>query len=409
MQHFEDVQKVLKDIYSPVIVNQVPKISPLYSFFEKKTAPFAGKQFIIPLQLTYTESVGARAAGDYTLPEAQKITYDQSYIKVKKIYGRVAIDGLAMKSSEGRGGWVDLMTNEIKGATNAFAVDLDRQLLCGGKGILGVVKNAIGTTPQNYVEIKNPGGNANDTDTNVTKFFRKGMVISFESAPTVKYTITDVNPSQERIVVSPDVSNLAANTNIYRHGVYSSTADDIGEIMGIDGIVSDGNAPGTLHFQGIDATACREWQSYVDSSTTTFSELAIQEALDAMELLSAGDPPSLVITTPFVRNKLLTVLQAKRMLDTVNYTAGWKAIKYVGGAVELPFFVHPKCPKGYVYFLSPNHIKLYTLLPLTWDDKNGGIIKGVAGSDSYEAWFKTYINLGTDCRNAHGKLTKITS
>jgi len=72
MQHFEDVQKVLKDIYSPVIVNQVPKISPLYSFFEKKTVPFAGKQFIIPLQLTYTESVGARAAGDYTLPEAQK-------------------------------------------------------------------------------------------------------------------------------------------------------------------------------------------------------------------------------------------------------------------------------------------------------------------------------------------------
>jgi len=40
-----------------------------------------------------------------------------------------------------------------------------------------------------------------------------------------------------------------------------------------------------------------------------------------------------------------------------------------------------------------------------WDDKGGGVVKPVAGSDAYEAWFKIYANLGTDCRNAHGKYT----
>jgi hypothetical protein len=46
---------------------------------------------------------------------------------------------------------------------------------------------------------------------------------------------------------------------------------------------------------------------------------------------------------------------------------------------------------------------------LVWDDKGGGVVKPVAGSDAYEAWFKIYGNLGTDCRNAHGKTTNYTA
>lgn len=410
-QEFQYVSDALKDVYAPVMKKQIPKISPLYNLFQKKPKQaFAGKQFIIPLQLTFSEAVGGRAANNYTLPAARRITYDQASLTVKKIYGRVGIDGLALKSSQGKGGWVDLLTNEIEGNTAAFAIDLDRQLLCGGKGVLGVV-HTTATTPYTSILIKDPGGIVGDTP--ITKFFRKGMVISFGSDST-EYTVTGVIPGAAgtaAITIDPATTAAiaAAGTAIYRAGVYG-VGDAVGEVMGIEGIVGTGNTPGST-FEGIDASAVSEWQAYVDSAShviSTAGDIVFQNALDAIEQVSAGEPVDIAITGYTVRNELIKKMQALRQIDTLDLKAGWKAIKYVGGSLELPFLVHPKCPAGYVYLLSTPHLKIYELLPLTWDNSGGGIIKPVAGSDAYEAWFKTYINFGTDCRNAHGKMTNVS-
>jgi len=89
--------------------------------------------------------------------------------------------------------------------------------------------------------------------------------------------------------------------------------------------------------------------------------------------------------------------------------AGWKALKYIGGSIELPIMVHKHLNDGHFYVVSLPHIKFYTLKKLVWDNKGGGIVKPVAGYDAYEAWFKMYGNIGTDCRNAHGKLTGVTT
>jgi hypothetical protein len=58
-----------------------------------------------------------------------------------------------------------------------------------------------------------------------------------------------------------------------------------------------------------------------------------------------------------------------------------------------------------MYFISLPHITFFTLKNMVWDDKGGGVLKPVAGYDAYEAWFKMYGQIGTDCCNAHGKLT----
>jgi len=407
-QEFKYVSDALKDVYAPVMKKQIPKISPLYNLFQKKPKQaFAGKQFIIPLQLTFSEAVGGKAGDIYTLPTPRRISYDQASITVKKIYGRVGIDGLALKSSQGKGGWVDLLTNEIEGNTAAFAIDLDRQLLCGGKGVLGLVHTTISSS-QNFILVKDPGGITGDTP--ITKFYRKGMVVTVGTGST-EYTITGITPGAAgtaAISVSPNIAAATAGDAIYRSGVYSATADKLGEVMGIEGIVGTGNTPGST-FEGIDASAVSEWQSYVRTSAGGFTELLLQQALDEIEQTSAGEPVDIAITGYAIRNKLITLMQALRKIDTLDLKAGWKAVKYVGGALELPFLVHPKCPTGYVYLLSTPHLKIYELLPLTWDNSGGGIIKPVAGSDAYEAWFKTYINFGTDCRNAHGKMTGVTT
>jgi len=102
-------------------------------------------------------------------------------------------------------------------------------------------------------------------------------------------------------------------------------------------------------------------------------------------------------------------MQGDRMISTMDMKAGWKAIKYVGGSVSLPIMIHKNLPVGYWYYISLPHITFYTLKKLVWDNKGGGIVKPVANYDAYESWFKMYGNIGTDCRNAHGKLTGLTT
>jgi len=406
MQEYQYIQKILKEVYAPAIVNQMPKKVPAWAIFEKKTADFAGKQLTIPVQLAFSEAVGGAATNIYDLPEAQRNTYDQTYIKIKRIYGRVMVDGFSIEASKGKGGWVDILTNEIKGVTNAFALDMDRQTITFGTGIIGLVNTAISSS-QNYIVVKDAAGLTGDTP--ATKFFRKGMKIYIPNS-TTPYTgqITSVDAANNKIYVSPNIGTAAAGDAIYRYGVYDASVDNIGEVVGIGAIVSAGNLGST--FQGIDATTEPLWQAYVKSSAGLISETLIQETLDAIDQRTDGEPVDQIWTTYAIRNKLITMMQALRQLvNTQEFTAGWKAIKYVGGNIELPIIAHPRMFNGYMYFISSPHIKRYELLPLTWDDKGGGVVKPVAGKDAYEAWFKVYTNYGTDCRNAHGVLTGVTT
>ncbi len=407
MQEFQYIQSILKDVYGKAIVNQVAKKSPLWAIFEKKTAEFAGKRMVTSLQTSFVESVGARAANNYDLPTPSRAGYDQTYVVAKRVYGRVQVDVFSIESSKGKGGWVDVLTNEIKSATNAFAIDIDRQLLGNGKGILGVVASVA----SNVITVKDPGGVVGDTP--ITKFFRVGQIIDIyapsggtKRADSVE--ITAVNPANNTITVS-SAGTAAANDLILREDVLETTTYSSGELMGINGIIDTGNYPTDSEFQGIDATSKSFWRAYVKSSAGALTETLIQEALDQIEQNTDGEPIDLMVTTYAVRNKLIALMQALRKIDTLDLKAGWKAIKYVGGSVELPVMVHPKAPAGYIYLISTPHIKLYQLKPLEWDDAQGGVVKNVAGKDVYEAFFRFYGNLGTDCRNAHGKLTGVTT
>lgn len=409
-QTYANVDKALKEVYAPAMKLQIPKISPLYNLIEKKPKEaFAGKQFIIPLQLTFTESVGGSNDDSSVLPTPHKITYDQAIVKVKKIYGRIGIEGLARDASKNnKGGWIDLLTNETKGATNAYAIDVDRQLLGDGKGVLGTTA-ASAASGATTVNITSAGAGFNDTN-NPTRFFRKGMKIVFSASPTNVYEITGVTSTAINIYPGLAAAITAPNT-VYRSSVYHADANKLGEMMGINGIVDVINTPGST-FEGLDASTLPEWQAWVgttgDVSAGTTVETRIQDALDAIEQRSGGEPIDMSICSYAVRNALIKKMQSLRQIDTLDLKAGWKAIKYIGGAIELPLLVHPKLPAGYIFFLAMPHLKIYELTPFSWDNSGGGIIKPVAGYDAYEAWFKTYMNFGTDCRNAHGKYTNLT-
>jgi len=403
LQEFQYIQDILKEFYTPVIVNQVYKKAPFWAQMKKKSKGVYGKKIVIPIQLGFTEAVGAKADNNYDLPNAQRNTYDRSEITLKRNYGRVMIDGFSIESSKGKGGWVDQVSAESKGASTAFALDIDRQSLMNGKGELGHVNGAISGQ---IITVNKPGGVTGDTPN--TKWFRKGMVIDIRNtsgvshADSVQISLVDVANSQ--ITVVGTITSVVTTDIIYREDTYVASGQ--GEMMGIEGIINTVNTPGAT-FQGIDRTAEALWQAYVATSVGVVSEDAIQVILDGLEAQTDGDSPTFILTTTLIRRKIVALAKSAYQVQTLKLKAGWEGIKFVGGTVELPIVTHKNCPLATMYFPSMNHIKFYSLKSLVWDNKGGGVLKPVAGKDAYEAWFKMYGNIGTDCSNAHGKGTGV--
>ena len=408
-QEFQYIGDILKEFYAPAIVNQVYKKAPFWAQIKKKSKGMYGKQVTIPVTTAFSEAVGARVASNYNLPTASKSTFDQTYVYMKRNYGRIKVDGFPIESAKGKGGWVDIVTAETKNIANAFAIDLDRQSLGRGNAILGHVASTAGST----ILVDNPFG---ITEATTSRLFRKGMVIDgydVGDGTTIhvdSLTISSIAASTGTLTMSAatGITNLADGDLLSREDSYSGTAASIGEMMGLDGIVGADHPIGS-DFQGISASTEATWNSQVDSTSQVISETVIQTMLDDIEQNTDGESVNYCLTTYALKNKLIEIMQADRMINTMDLKAGWKALRYIGGNISLPIQVHKNCPTGYMYFVALPHITFYTLKKLVWDNKGGGVIKPVAGEDAYEAWFKMYGNIGTDCRNAHGKLTGLTT
>jgi len=409
------ISDILKEFYTPVIVNQMYKKSPVWALLKKKTAPYAGKRIVIPVRTAFTEAVGALAANNYTLMTAQRNTYDQAWILMKRNYGRVMVDGFAIEAAKGKGGWIDVLQGEIEGNLDAFALDVDRQLMADGSGVLGTIRTTGSSTS---FTVTGPAGLTDDVNPSSVKWFRVGQYIDFYHSGAFKgyAQVATVTPSTNTVTIGAmSADTIAPGDVIYKHLTYEGVNSN-GEMIGLEGIISDGNLLSSGAFENIDATAEVTWRSQVQAigsagratgtnkpSDTCLSEADIQTDLDQIDNYSAGEPVDIAITTKALRNKLIADQKLAYRTEILELNAGWKAIKYSGGDVELPIMGIKNCPTGRIYYLSQPHLTLYVLKALQWDDKLGGVIKGIAGMDAYEAWFKIYANMGTNCRNSMGK------
>ena len=446
-QEFQYVQDILKEWYAPAIVNQIYVKSPFWAVVKKTSKGVSGKRVYIPLRHTLSEAVGALKAGEYTLPTAGKIGYDSTYVWQKRNYGRVQVDGLAIEASKGKGGWIDVFTGETRGIAESFAIDIDRQVMGRGTAVIGHATEDISGTTTDAVTVDNPAGITLASPGYM--WFRKSMKIAiFDSVSASEINGDDAGIAALEISAIDPANNLVtfqsgAGTEVgavsdgdllirrfaddytARNSLANCDADaanaGVGDIMGLDRIVDDDTGIGitstelgvdAISFQGINATVAAQnwWRAQrLRTSNTILTEMKIQEDLDTIENNTDGDSPNLALTTKALRNKLIEIVKSDKMVQGINFIAGWEGIKYRGGAVSLPIMVHKFCPTGYWYYLNMKYIRFYTLKKLIWDSSGGGIIKPVAGEDQYEAWFKMYGNLGVDKRNAFGKATHYTT
>jgi hypothetical protein len=417
-QESQYIQDILKEWYTNSIVNQVHIKAPVYHLVKKQvvSVPAGGKFVIMPVRTGLSEAVGPRVLNDYSLPIAGKVLYSKATIYLKRNYGRVQVDGFAMEQSKGKGGWIDIMTGETKGIGEAYAIEIDQQLMGRGTAVLGHVSDGSKSTSTFTVD-NNHGITEATPDFN---WLRVGMRIDvtdssgtntkdFDSQTIstivgnlVTIVSTDTEPSDGDLISREDSSYLIDGL---------ASTPETGAMMGIDGIIDSANADLELAngLQGIDRRSATYWQAYKNTTSQVLTESLIQDGLDSIWQRTDGNEPNLVITTFALRNKLIEIVRSDRLISSMDLKAGWKAIRYIGGSVNLPILVHKFCPKGYWYYLSLSHLKLLTLKSLIWDTKGGGIIKPVADTDAYEAWFKTYQELMVDAPNSMGKYTALTT
>ena len=429
-QKFTLIEAVLKDWYAKAIVNQLYVKSPLWSQVKKTSVGVTGRKVYIPLRKTLTEAVGSPIAGTNTLPTPNRVQYDYATIYQKRNYGRVKVDGLAIEASKGKGGWIDIFSGETRAIAEAYAIDIDQQVMGRGTAILGVSESTR-TNANKTLKVDNPHGIYPAEGTPGYQWFRQGMLIDiwdYTSGTTAGQSgleIASTAPGSHTITFDVAATQYADGDYLVRAGsgsfssgvcVLDAQATGNGVIMGIDRIVDDDSdlqIEDMTTFQRITASGTsNSWwraQRMGASADTILTEMKIQVDLDTIEKSTDGDTPNLALTTYELRNKLIEIVKSDRMLSTLNLVGGWEAIKYRGGAVALPIMVHKFCPTGYWYYLNLKYLKFYTLKKLIWDSSGGGIIKPVASSDEYEAWFKMYGNLGTDKRNAFGKHMRYTT
>lgn len=409
-QEYQYIDDILKEMYAPLLMNQAYLNAPFWAQIQQRpVTTFYGRRLVLPIQVAFTEAVATRIANNYTLPTAQRNYYDTSYLYMKRMYGRVQVDGFSIAATQGRGSWIEVLSQEMKGVMSAYGLSMDRQSLGKGRAILALVSSVV--TPA--ITVKDPHEITGDTP--AAKYFRKGMVLDVhDTANSTKHVDSNLIASISGAVLTMTdaVSGAAVGDVISREDSITHTAGalaDSADLMGIDGIIDSANAPITASdFQGIDRSAEPTWQAYVNANSRVISETYIQEDLDEIEKVSTGSPVNFGLTTHLLRNKLIDIVRGDRMVESLKLNAGWSAIKYTGGNVELPIMAHKNVPTGYLYYISMPHIKFYSLKKLVWDNRGGGIIKPVADADKYEAWFKVYSNIGTDCSNAHGKATLFT-
>lgn len=365
-QEFTQVEDILKEWYAPAIVNQIYVKSPLWSQVKKSTKGVSGKRVYIPLRHTLTEAVGGNISGSHALPTANRVKYDSTYIWQKRNYGRVRVDGYGIEASKGKGGWIDLFAGETRAIAEAFAIDVDNQVMGRGTGILAYVTGDVST---NTFTIKDPHGVYPTEAAPTYTWVRPGMLIDVidASADTVHFDgieVDSIDPanSQFDLVAGHGESGAANGDYVVRKDTSSTSSGQTvadahaagnGVIMGIDRIIDDDTqlqTPDTTTFQGIDATASAQnwWRAQrMRTSSTILTEMKIQEDLDQIEQNTDGDAPNLALTTYALRNKLIEIVKSDRMLQSLKLVGGWEAIKYRGGSVSLPIMVHKFCPTGY--------------------------------------------------------------
>jgi hypothetical protein len=381
----------LKDVYLPVVRDQLNRSNWLLSQIEKNTTDFEGNRAVLSLHVGRNTGIGFRADGA-DLPTAGKQARTTSYVSMRYSYGRIEVTGPTIKTMKSnKGSFVRAVDSEMKGVVNDLKRDWSRVLFGTGDGVI----TATGVTSASTTVTVPLASDA------ALRSLEEGAVIDIGTvaSPTAiasARTVVSVDKAAKTLVISGAAVTTATTDRIFRSG---SGGEGI-EAVGLQDIVSQADD----NFQGVDTGNYPLWRagSVVDANQATLTDTLLEESLDEIDVVSGEFPDIIVTTHGVIRNYAASLKDNKRFTNTVSLKGGFKAVSIDTPAGAINLMRDRDVPNGFAFILNTSHLSLFVLSDWEWMDDDGAILSRVSNKDAYEATFYKYANLATDQRNTHG-------
>ena len=410
---FSAASSALKDDYQPAIREQLNNSLMLLAQVETNTADVEGTEAVISLHTGRNTGVGARAESG-TLPTAGQQAYSTARIPVKFNYGRIQITGPIIEGMKSdRGSFTRAIDSESKGIVADLKRDVNRQCYTPNTGVVGTVvsvaTNTVTFATEAEVRRQEVGQSFDFYDGDFASDDTGEVVASRDvAAKTVTYTGLGGVDAGDWVVRSGVTMGGAAITS-------KATEDAAQEIHGLEDIISDavgtagtsdGQAPVWLH--GISGTATTIWASSQTDSVGVPTDSAFEAICDEVNLESGEDIDLGIVSHKGARAYANTLKTQKRFTNTVDLKGGFSAITFQTGRGEVALWAERDCLDDVAFLVNTSHLTHWVMSDWSFMDRDGSVLNRVSATDAYEATLYKYHELGTDKRNAHGKLTGLT-
>lgn len=394
-QSFADFDAALKDDYGPGLQKSINNSNPVFTEITSNDKDIVGRQAVWSVHTGRSTSSGAR--GELAaLPTADRQRFTQVREDLAYDYHTIKVSGQAKHLTQNdRGSFARALEVEIEGAdtdlknSSARAVhndfiDIGGTLFTGSMGKVTGVSSATLTF-------------SGSTRPEMRYFFKDQKVDVINGSTGVSRgtgTVASVDRTAKTVTLSAAVTGMATNDFVAREGSFGK------EINGLRGLIS-----ATKVHANVNPATVPEWGAIeLGSSTETISETVLDELAETVAEDGNGEEPNLYISDRLQRRKLASMLQVQKRYEGKEITlkAGWKGLQLAYG----PLVVDRYKPTTSIQAINTKRLCRFVGLDWTWDEDDGRILgKALDGSDAVEARYKTYHQLATTVRNAHGVLT----
>ena len=320
--------------------------------------------------------------------------YTQWKVSPKVIAWPVEFTGLAAAAaSRDQAAFTELVVDIIDRAKERTLSDENRQLFGSGNGLLAtpsasytaaVVSIAVASTQylrQNQVV---------DIFTGATKTVDSRRIVRVDHQNKVIYFATSLGVA------------IDTTMEIVKENIRDSAPADGKEAMGLRGIVDDGTDVAT--FQNISVAANDSWKSTrINASSGNLTSDLLQRLIDDVEILS-GESPDLLLTHAKQRRKYLDIVVPQKRFMDGKLDAGHTEVTFNGRRMLLD----KDCQSDTLYAVNKAHLRRFEIRPLEMGGFEGSDkFLRTSGKDVFQAYWRHYMNFGTDNRIMHGKLVNL--
>ncbi|HUX16168.1 MAG TPA: phage major capsid protein [Phycisphaerae bacterium] len=390
-----EMDNLLKEVYLPRMRNWMKAKFPFQQVLKRMRRPLVGKEFRVPAQRGHTQGIGA-GSETATLPTAGYALYSRPAWTPKIHYGRVQVTGFAMALGEDKkSSYLKAWTSEVRSLTEQFAIDLNREALGDGRGILAYMTAAANTlTPA----VSGYQGTARG------HMARERMLVDLIDATddtTVLVSgITITGYTEDTLTLD---TATGAGTAVGDYFVRSGTLGYA--FSGLHAIIDDGNTP-LANYGGIDRTASAGllFQGQVTDAHSFCDLVRFDEAYDKPGE-QADAQVKMILTRPRIKREITRLLVYPQMRYTNPNASslqikGWNGVQYGDATMMSDDCVW----KDTALFFDPAEFEFAEVEPMGWMDKDGSVVNRVANKWSYEATMVYAGELLCPSPNRGGKL-----